>query len=129
MAGKSTLLGVCGALDRPSRGSVEVLGRDLARLDASSLAALRRMCVGYVFQELNLWPGLTSVENVMLPLDLDACVPPRRASSPWRPGRALGRRATTSCDRPRVRRTERGKAVADTTIALPPPRFRTEVPR
>lgn len=70
-AGKSTLLSLAGALDRPTAGRVCVFGRDLAGLSRAALAALRRRTIGYVFQELNLLPGLTAVENVSLPLELD----------------------------------------------------------
>jgi len=70
-AGKSTLLSLAGALDRPTEGCVRVFGRDLAGLSRAELAALRRRTIGYVFQELNLLPGLTALENVALPLELD----------------------------------------------------------
>lgn len=70
-SGKSTLLALAGALDQPTTGRVSVMGRDLAGLAVPELAALRRRTVGYVFQELNLLPGLTARENVALPLELD----------------------------------------------------------
>ncbi len=70
-SGKSTLLTLAGGLDRPSRGEVEVVGQELSKLSARDLARLRRRTIGYVFQELNLLPGLTAVENVSLPLELD----------------------------------------------------------
>ena len=70
-SGKSTLLSLAGALDRPSDGRVSVHGRDLAAMSATELAELRRNVVGYVFQDLNLLPGLTAIENVALPLELD----------------------------------------------------------
>jgi putative ABC transport system ATP-binding protein len=70
-SGKSTLLSLAGALDRPSDGRVSVHGRDLAAMNATELAELRRNVVGYVFQDLNLLPGLTAIENVALPLELD----------------------------------------------------------
>ncbi len=70
-SGKSTLLSLAGALDQPTSGRVLVLGRDLAPMSAEALAALRRRVVGYVFQELNLLAGLTALENVALPLELD----------------------------------------------------------
>jgi len=70
-SGKSTLLALAGALDRPTEGRVIVDGRDLATLTASQLAELRRRTLGYVFQDLNLLPGLTALENVALPLELD----------------------------------------------------------
>jgi putative ABC transport system ATP-binding protein len=70
-SGKSTLLNLCGGLDAPTRGEVIVEGEVLGRLSKRRLAGLRRRRVGYVFQELNLLPSLTAVENVALPLELD----------------------------------------------------------
>ena len=70
-SGKSTLLSLAGALDTPTQGQVLIQGRDLGSLDTQSLAALRRRVIGFVFQELNLLPGLTALENVALPLELD----------------------------------------------------------
>ncbi|HEY8471373.1 MAG TPA: ABC transporter ATP-binding protein [Natronosporangium sp.] len=70
-SGKSTLLNLAGGLDAPSQGRVVVAGRPLAGLNRRQLAALRRQSIGYVFQDLNLLPSLTAVENVMLPLELD----------------------------------------------------------
>ncbi|GII55746.1 macrolide ABC transporter ATP-binding protein [Planotetraspora thailandica] len=70
-SGKSTLLNIAGGLDRAASGHVRVEGELLDRLPPSRLAALRRKRVGYVFQDLNLIPSLTAVENVMLPRELD----------------------------------------------------------
>ncbi len=70
-SGKSTLLNVAGGLDEPSGGAVVVEGADLAGMSANELAALRRRSVGYVFQDYNLIPALTAVENVALPRELD----------------------------------------------------------
>ncbi len=70
-SGKSTLLALAGALDRPTAGRVFVRGRDLGQLAPRELAALRRRAIGFVFQDFNLLPGLTAVENVALPLELD----------------------------------------------------------
>ncbi|MET9069751.1 ABC transporter ATP-binding protein [Streptosporangium sandarakinum] len=70
-SGKSTLLNVAGGLDRPTSGDVVVEGVSLTRLPAGELAALRRRRVGYVFQDLNLIPSLTALENVTLPRELD----------------------------------------------------------
>jgi putative ABC transport system ATP-binding protein len=70
-SGKSTLLNLCGGLDAPSQGEVVVEGEVLGRLSKRRLAGLRRRRIGYVFQELNLLPSLTAVENVALPLELD----------------------------------------------------------
>jgi putative ABC transport system ATP-binding protein len=69
--GKSTLLHLAGGLEDPSAGRVLVDGRDLQAMTPAELATLRRRQVGYVFQRLNLVPGLTALENVMLPLELD----------------------------------------------------------
>jgi putative ABC transport system ATP-binding protein len=70
-SGKSTLLHIAGGLDSPTSGNVLVEGRDLAVLSASASAAVRRRSVGYVFQDLNLLPSLSAVENVALPRELD----------------------------------------------------------
>jgi putative ABC transport system ATP-binding protein len=70
-SGKSTLLTLAGGLDAPTEGVVRVLGDDLASCSRDHLAAIRRRTIGYVFQELNLLPGLTAAENVSLPLELD----------------------------------------------------------
>ncbi|MEQ8766744.1 MAG: ABC transporter ATP-binding protein [Planctomycetota bacterium] len=70
-SGKSTLLSLAGALDRPTLGRVLIDGQDLDGLSQRQLAELRRRVIGYVFQELNLLPGLTAIENVALPLELD----------------------------------------------------------
>jgi putative ABC transport system ATP-binding protein len=69
--GKSTLLHLAGGLEEPSAGRVLVGGHDLATMDAPARAELRRRHVGYVFQRFNLVAGLTAMENVMLPLELD----------------------------------------------------------
>ncbi len=77
-SGKSTLLALAGGLDEPTEGRVRLGGRDLATLHPKVLAELRRRVVGFVFQDLNLLPGLTALENVALPLELDG-VPTRAA--------------------------------------------------
>lgn len=70
-SGKSSLLNVAGGLVSPSAGSVLVAGDDLAALSPGDLAGRRRRSIGYVFQDLNLIPSLTAIENVTLPLELD----------------------------------------------------------
>lgn len=70
-SGKSSLLNLAGGLDHPTTGTVQVDGRHLDELSGSALAALRRRAVGFVFQQYNLLPALTAVENVSLPLELD----------------------------------------------------------
>ena len=63
-SGKTTLLQLLGALDRPSTGKVAFDGRDLAGLSESELAELRLRSFGFVFQQFNLIPTLTALENV-----------------------------------------------------------------
>jgi putative ABC transport system ATP-binding protein len=63
-SGKTTLLQLLGALDRPTRGSVFFEGRDLAKLPDRELATLRLNAFGFVFQQFNLIPTLTALENV-----------------------------------------------------------------
>jgi putative ABC transport system ATP-binding protein len=70
-SGKSTLLNLAGGLDSPTQGDVIVEGQVLAQLSRRALAGLRRRSIGYVFQDLNLLPSLTAMENVALPLELD----------------------------------------------------------
>jgi putative ABC transport system ATP-binding protein len=70
-SGKSTLLTIAGSLEEPTSGQVLVHGVDLATISRSEKAQLRRQSIGYVFQDFNLLPGLTAVENVTLPLELD----------------------------------------------------------
>jgi putative ABC transport system ATP-binding protein len=70
-SGKSTLLTIAGSLEEPSSGHVLVEGTDLADVSRSDRAKLRRRSIGYVFQDFNLLPGLTAIENVSLPLELD----------------------------------------------------------
>jgi putative ABC transport system ATP-binding protein len=70
-SGKSTLLTIAGSLEEPTRGRVVVDGVDLAAISRSDRAKLRRRSIGYVFQDFNLLPGLTALENVTLPLELD----------------------------------------------------------
>jgi putative ABC transport system ATP-binding protein len=70
-AGKSTLLHLAGGLDTPTSGEVVLDGVPLHGLTPAARASLRRKAVGYVFQDFNLLPALTAVENVMLPRELD----------------------------------------------------------
>ena len=69
-SGKSTLLSLLAGLDTPSSGSVIVNGRDITLLNEDGRAAFRHELVGFVFQSFQLLPGLTALENVMLPLEL-----------------------------------------------------------
>jgi len=67
-SGKTTLLNLLAGIDRPTRGSLTVDGRDIASLGRSALARWRSGAVGYIFQLYNLVPVLTAYENVELPL-------------------------------------------------------------
>jgi len=67
-AGKSTLLNMVGALDSPTRGKVFLKGKDISLLTEDQLSQLRGKTIGFVFQEFNLLPNLTAIENVMLPM-------------------------------------------------------------
>ena len=87
-SGKSTLLSIAGGLAHPTTGEVIVEGRHLSTASPRELALLRRRSLGFVFQDFNLIPTLTALENVTLPLELDGF----RA----RPARRAGRDALTS---------------------------------
>ena len=67
-SGKSTLLHMIGCLDRPSYGKVYLNGTDVSKLNDSKLARLRGKEIGFVFQTFNLYPTLTALENVELPM-------------------------------------------------------------
>jgi putative ABC transport system ATP-binding protein len=69
-SGKTTLLGLLAGLDRPSRGTVRIDGRDLGALSEDGRAAFRAERLGFVFQTFQLLPTLTAVENVLVPLEL-----------------------------------------------------------
>ncbi len=70
-SGKSSLLHVVGAMDRPTSGDVLVAGQPLNTLQEDALTRFRRQTVGFVFQSYNLIPNLTALENVMLPMEFD----------------------------------------------------------
>ena len=70
-SGKSTLLTIAGTLESPSDGEVLIGDRDVTAISGNDRARLRRRSIGYVFQDFNLIPGLTAIENVSLPLELD----------------------------------------------------------
>lgn len=67
-SGKSTLMNIIGCLDRPSTGQYVLEGRNLTTLDNAGLAYIRNQRIGFVFQQFNLLPRITALENVMLPM-------------------------------------------------------------
>jgi putative ABC transport system ATP-binding protein len=77
-SGKSTLLTIAGSLEEPTSGEVRIGDASLSGMSRNDKARLRRRTVGYVFQDFNLLPGLSAVENVALPLELDG-IPARKA--------------------------------------------------
>lgn len=69
-SGKSTLIGLLAGLDTPSSGSVHLNGQSITNMNEDGRAAIRNQLIGFVFQSFQLLPGLTALENVMLPLEL-----------------------------------------------------------
>jgi putative ABC transport system ATP-binding protein len=79
-SGKSTLLTIAGSLEDATSGTVSVCGADLATMSRNAKARLRRRSIGFVFQDYNLLAGLTALENVSMPLELDG-IPARKAQA------------------------------------------------
>lgn len=69
-SGKTTLLGLCAGLDNTTSGKVELCGVDLSHLNEDERAILRNQKVGFIFQDFQLLPSLTALENVIVPLEL-----------------------------------------------------------
>lgn len=69
-SGKTTLLGLCAGLDKPTSGTVELCGKTIGRLSEDERALVRNQNVGFIFQNFQLLPTLTALENVMIPLEL-----------------------------------------------------------
>jgi len=69
-SGKSTLMNMIGCLSTPTEGQIIVKSKNIFEMDNSELADLRGRTIGFVFQQFNLMPGLTALENVMLPLEI-----------------------------------------------------------
>lgn len=67
-SGKSTLMHILGLLDTPTTGSYKIYDKEVSKLDEDGLAVLRRDVVGFIFQQFNLLPRMTALENVTLPL-------------------------------------------------------------
>lgn len=69
-SGKTTLLGLCAGLDRPDSGTITLCGAELGDLTEDERAVLRNRNIGFVFQDFQLLPTLTALENVAVPLEL-----------------------------------------------------------
>ncbi len=78
-SGKSTCMNMIGCLDRPSGGIVEIGGKETAKMSENELAVLRNKTIGFVFQQYHLLPGLSVLENVMLPLRYQGIEKSKRA--------------------------------------------------
>ena len=81
-SGKSTMMNLIGCLDLPSKGNIFLDGNDIAKFRESRLAQIRGKKIGFVFQQFNLIPTLTALENVMLPLefqDVDSSIAKKKA--------------------------------------------------
>lgn len=77
-SGKSTLLALLGALDKPTSGSIKVGDRDITKLSDRQLIKYRCKDIGFVFQQYNLVPNLSALENVMLPMEFAGMSASRR---------------------------------------------------
>lgn len=69
-SGKTTLLGLCAGLDNPSSGQLNLAGEPISQMTENEKAELRNRKVGFIFQNFQLLPTLTALENVMIPLEL-----------------------------------------------------------
>jgi len=92
--GKSTLLHLIGGLDRPSGGSVWIEGKDISKMNDTTLTEMRRRQMGFVFQFFNLIPVLSAQENAALPLILDGVKPEvaRQRADVWLNRNQMGSR-------------------------------------
>jgi len=93
-SGKSTLIGLLAGLDTPSSGTIRLAGRSLTTLDEDGRARLRNELIGFMFQSFQLLPGLTALENVMLPLELKGDDAAETEARAWLGRVGLARRLT-----------------------------------
>lgn len=82
-SGKTTLLGISAGLDTPTSGEVYILDTPLSPLDEDARAALRNRYIGFVFQNFQLIPTLTALENVCIPLELKGSKQPQKTAMEW----------------------------------------------
>jgi ABC-type lipoprotein export system ATPase subunit len=85
-SGKTTLLNLILGLDRADSGTITIDGRQMAQASSADWTQIRRCCIGAMFQDPNLLPGLTAIENVVI------------AQLPWRPRQVLAREAAQILD-------------------------------
>jgi putative ABC transport system ATP-binding protein len=69
-SGKSTMMNLVGCLDTPSKGEIFLQSKNIADMSESDLSTLRGKTIGFVFQQYNLIPGMTALQNVLLPLEI-----------------------------------------------------------
>jgi putative ABC transport system ATP-binding protein len=91
-SGKTTLLGLCAGLDEPSTGTVTINGVGLERMSEDARARLRNEQVGFVFQNFQLIPTLSALENVMVPLELRRSAQAQARAREWLDRVGLGDR-------------------------------------
>ncbi|MEA1785816.1 ABC transporter ATP-binding protein [Arenibacter sp. GZD96] len=91
-SGKTTLLGLCAGLDQPDAGSISLCGTELNGLTEDERALLRNKNIGFVFQDFQLLPTLTALENVAVPLELQGAENALSASKEWLEKVGLGDR-------------------------------------
>ena len=89
-SGKSTLLHLMGGLDAPTAGSVELLGQDIARVDAAAQGRLRNQHLGFVYQFLHLLPEFSALDNVGMPLRIRRAHPAECAKAATQILQAVG---------------------------------------
>lgn len=77
-SGKSTFLNVLAGLEKPTKGSIHILGQEVSKYSEGKLARFRKQHVGFIFQSYNLMPNLTAVENVAMPLTFRKVKPAKR---------------------------------------------------
>ena len=99
-SGKTTMLGLCAGLDQPTSGKIELAGKNIEDLNENQRAELRLDNVGFVFQNFELIPTLTALENVSLPLDLKGGTNTKAIAEALLNKVGLAGRTTTSCNCP-----------------------------
>ena len=82
-SGKSTLMNILGCLDSPTAGTYILNGHDVSKMPDDDLADIRNKEIGFVFQQFNLLPRLTALENVALPLVYAGTSKKQEQKWPW----------------------------------------------